>query len=511
MFQSDFADDHRDVRAPRRAANRLIAALLVVILCFCAICAKFLIDARNSAWRGARETTSSLVAAIELDTLLNIESFDLSLQAVVDNLKHPGIDRIDPDLRQLVLFDRSATARHLQAIFVLDETGHVRFDSRTVDPKPVSRADRDYFQFHAKGGESGLHVGGPIATHITSQPVLPLSRRLSHPDGSFAGVVVGGLRLSYFQELFKNISLGPNDNITLSSTDGTLLMRWPYREEFIGRDLKGADLYKHLARERSGSFETKSVTDGVSRLVGYSRIGDLPLVVGVGRSTADIFADWRQYAFSIGLLVAALWGMVIYLIVEIRQRGEAEMNLAILATTDELTGLANRRKLDETLAREWRRASRKRRPIALMMLDADLFKEYNDQHGHQAGDRLLQTIGQAMGTSIKRASDLATRYGGDEFSILLPGTPLEGAMRVAERVRDCLTELCRAKGVTEGHLSIGVAAVVPEHGETYGVLIAAVDQALYRAKEAGRNRIETVQVRRDKPTLVAHSFPRPAA
>ena len=112
MFQSDFADDHRDVRAPRRAANRLIAALLVVVLCFCAICVKFLIDSRNSAWRGARETTASLVAAIELDTLLNIESFDLSLQAVVDNLKLPGIDRIDPDLRQLVLFDRSATARH---------------------------------------------------------------------------------------------------------------------------------------------------------------------------------------------------------------------------------------------------------------------------------------------------------------------------------------------------------------------------------------------------------------
>ena len=90
-------------------------------------------------------------------------------------------------------------------------------------------------------------------------------------------------------------------------------------------------------------------------------------------------------------------------------------------------------------------------------------------------------------------------------------TPLREAIRVAERVRDCLTELCRAKGVTEGHLSIGVAAVVPEHGETYGVLIAAVDQALYRAKEAGRNRIESMQVRRDKQTLVAHSFPRPAA
>ena len=506
MFQSDFADDPRNVLAPRRAAIRLIAALLVVILCFCAICAKFLFDARDSAWQGAREITASLVAAIKLDTLLNIESFDLSLEAVVDNLKHPGIDQIDPDLRQLILFDRSATARHLNAILVLDETGHVRFDSRQLDPEPVSRADREYFQFHQKSGESGLHVGRMIVTQTTDQRVVTLSRRLSRPDGSFAGVVVGGLRLSYFQELFKNISLGPNDNITLSSTDGTLLMRWPDKEAFIGRNLQGADLYKRLARDRTGSFETNSVTDAVRRLVGYSRIGDLPLVIGVGRSTADILADWRRYAFSIGLLVAALWVMVIYLIVEIRRRGEAEINLAALATTDELTGLANRRKFNEALAREWRRAQRERQPLALMMLDADLFKEYNDQHGHQAGDRLLQTIGQAMAASIKRATDLATRYGGDEFSILLPGTPIEGATRVAERVRDCLTELCLAKGVTEAKLSIGVAAVVPEPGETHGVLLAAVDQALYRAKEAGRNRIETVQIRRDKPTLIAHSF-----
>jgi diguanylate cyclase (GGDEF)-like protein len=213
---------------------------------------------------------------------------------------------------------------------------------------------------------------------------------------------------------------------------------------------------------------------------------------------------------SIGLLVAALWVVVIYLIREISQRGEAESNLLILASTDELTGLANRRKFDETLTREWRRARRERQPLALMMLDADLFKEYNDHHGHQAGDRLLQTIGQAMATSIKRATDLATRYGGDEFSILLPGTPLEVATRVAERVRDCFTELCRARGVKETNLSIGVAAVVPERGETSGVLLAAVDQALYRAKEAGRNRIETVQVRRDKPTLITHPFGRPA-
>jgi diguanylate cyclase (GGDEF)-like protein len=262
---------------------------------------------------------------------------------------------------------------------------------------------------------------------------------------------------------------------------------------------------------RTGAFETDAVTDGVRRLVVYSRIGDFPLVVGVGRSAADIFADWRRYALAIGLLVAALWILTLFLILELRKRGEAERNLAFLATTDELTGLANRRKFNETISREWRRAMRERQPIALMMLDADLFKEYNDRNGHQAGDKLLQTIGRAMAASIKRSTDLATRYGGDEFSILLPGTPIEGATRVAERVRECLAELCFAYGVKEANLSIGIAAVVPEPGETHAALLAAVDQALYRAKEAGRNRVEAVQIRRDKPTWVAHSIRRPAA
>jgi len=290
-----------------------------------------------------------------------------------------------------------------------------------------------------------------------------------------------------------------------------LLARWPYRKDLVGHNLSGVPIHKHFTQEHAGSFETNSVTDGVHRLVVYSRIGDFPLVVGVGRSTADIFADWRRYAYAIGLLVTALWALVFYLVLEIRKRGEAEINLAVLATTDELTGLANRRKFNEAIGREWRRAMRERQPVALMMLDADLFKEYNDRHGHQTGDKLLQTIGRSMTASVKRATDLAARYGGDEFAILLPSTPLDGAVRVAERVRECLAELCFAYGIKEANLSVGVAAMVPEQGEVPAMLLAAVDQALYRAKEGGRNRIEVSHVRRDKPTLVANSLRRPAA
>jgi diguanylate cyclase (GGDEF)-like protein len=350
-----------------------------------------------------------------------------------------------------------------------------------------------------------------MVAQSSGQPVLTLSRRLSHPDGSFAGVAVGGLRLVYFERMFASLATGPHDTITLLDTDGTLLARWPQREDLVGRNIGGVQLHRHVAHERAGSFETNAATDGVSRLIVYRRIGDLPLVLGVGRSTVDIFADWRRYALAIGLLVAALWAAVIYLAVEIKKRGEAEASLAVLAITDDLTGLANRRKFNETLSREWRRALRERQPLALIMFDADLFKDYNERHGHQAGDRLLQTIGRSMAASVKRATDLAARYGGDEFAVLLPTTPLDGAVRVAERVRECLAELCFACGIVGGNLSVGIAAMVPEAGENPTALLAAVDQALHRAKEIGRNRIETAPPRRDKPALVAGALRRPAA
>ena len=510
MQPTELNDQDREL-APRRTANRLIGALLLVAVGFSAVCAAFLVDTRGTAWNGARDATASLVAALELDILLNIESFDLSLKAVVDNVGRPEIGQMAPELRQLLLFDRSATARQLDGILVLDEAGHVRFNSRVPDPEPASRADRDYFEFLRESDTAELHIGRPMVAQSTGQPVLTLSRRLSHPDGSFAGVVVGGLRLAYFEQMFGSLAIGPNDTITLIDTDGTLLARWPQREDLFGRGINGMQLHRHVAQTHAGSFETNSATDGINRLIVFSRIGDFPLVLGVGRSTAGIFSDWRRYALAIALLVAALWAAVFYLAVEIRKRGKAEACLAVLAVTDDLTGLANRRKFNESLSREWRRALRERQPLALIMFDADLFKDYNELHGHQEGDRLLQTIGRSMAASVKRATDLAARYGGDEFAVLLPATPLDGAVRVAERVRECLAELCFACGVVEGNLSVGVAAMVPEAGENHTVLLAAVDQALHRAKQAGRNRIEAAPLRRDKPARAASALRRPAA
>ncbi len=165
--------------------------------------------------------------------------------------------------------------------------------------------------------------------------------------------------------------------------------------------------------------------------------------------------------------------------------------LQAMAVTDSLTSLANRRRFDEVLEREWRRARRDQSPLALLLIDADHFKALNDHYGHQHGDRYLRTLAQLIQGSLRRPADMAARYGGEEFAVLLPDTDLEGAYRIAEAIRQGAQDarLPHEKsdlGVMT--VSIGVDAMVPEDGESPEALVRRADAALYAAKRQGRNR-----------------------
>jgi diguanylate cyclase (GGDEF)-like protein len=177
-----------------------------------------------------------------------------------------------------------------------------------------------------------------------------------------------------------------------------------------------------------------------------------------------------------------------------RQLSEANARLAELSVTDALTGLPNRRRLEAHAEEEWRRAARRGEGLAFLMLDVDHFKYYNDALGHLAGDACLAHIGQVLATLLKRPSDLVARYGGEEFACLLSGLDREQALAHAERLRAAVERLDLAHpassvgpGVT---ISIGVAWTKPEPAADWRLTLAAADAALYRAKAAGRNRVE---------------------
>lgn len=163
---------------------------------------------------------------------------------------------------------------------------------------------------------------------------------------------------------------------------------------------------------------------------------------------------------------------------------------AALSRVDALTGIANRRRFDEALRVEWRRNLRARSPLALVMCDIDRFKSFNDAHGHVAGDRCLRRVAHAIAEAMRRPSDLAARFGGEEFAALLSDTDRDGARRVAEAIREGVARSNRSVPEPAVTISCGVACVVPSVASTPASLLERADACLYGAKTSGRNRVE---------------------
>ncbi|MFC1750004.1 diguanylate cyclase domain-containing protein [Pseudomonadota bacterium] len=167
--------------------------------------------------------------------------------------------------------------------------------------------------------------------------------------------------------------------------------------------------------------------------------------------------------------------------------------LALKCDLDALTTIANRRLFDETLYKEWARAQRDGHSIALIMADVDYFKSLNDEHGHLVGDECLKQIASALDFATERPTDLAARYGGDEFACVLPNTDIEGAVSVAEKIRQSIIALEITFMVSHIKkrltMSLGVACITPSKENSYKTLIDSADKALYSAKKKGRNNV----------------------
>lgn len=172
----------------------------------------------------------------------------------------------------------------------------------------------------------------------------------------------------------------------------------------------------------------------------------------------------------------------------------ATEKMSELVLTDPLTGLANRRHFDQTLASEWDRAAREKHPLAVLMIDIDHFKAFNDTRGHAAGDDCLRAVARALHEHCARPGDTVSRWGGEEFAVILPGTDLPGASHVAGE----LVEVVRSLGLAHGAggagprvtISAGAAAVLAAEDGAPQDLVQRADAALYRAKQAGRDRAQ---------------------
>jgi two-component system chemotaxis family response regulator WspR len=209
---------------------------------------------------------------------------------------------------------------------------------------------------------------------------------------------------------------------------------------------------------------------------------------------AILAATAAAYALHAHRLRARTRRLIALLAERTEQLAEANTKLEELATTDELTRIANRRHFAEFLQREWTRARRARSSLALLMLDVDFFKRFNDTYGHQTGDACLRRVAGVLQASVNRPADLPARYGGEEFTVVLGTTGRRGALAIAESIRRDVEGLQiphEASPVSSFvTVSIGVAVADPDaDGGTPELLIFTSDEALYRAKENGRNTV----------------------
>ena len=484
----------------RLSAKLLIAASVATVLGFSAVCAGVMFDMRRGEEQLARRTLENLASGIEADISRNIELYDLSLRAVASNLEMPEIRNVSKELRQLILFDHAATAQHFGAIQVFDAKGDLTVDAASLDPRAEKRSDEEYFTVHRDKADVGLYISRPML-HRSAYAIV-LSRRITGEDGKFLGVVAGSIRFSYFHDLFGRLNLAPDDTITVLRRDRTIIMRKPFDLDIIGKNLSERPRWKADNLKEGSSFAGTGPVDATPRLY-VRRAGTSPLFVVVGKPLEAVFNLWRTEAIRISAIMAALIVFVlstaIFLAREIGRRATAEDKLEELATTDALTGLKNRRKFDIEIDVEWRRAARQGSPIALLMIDADHFKAFNDTYGHQAGDQVLVGIAICISDSVRRASDCTARFGGEEFAVLLPGNAAMDALKVAESIRAKVLQWC--EGETTTTVSIGVASMTPAAGQDWGDLVEAADRALYAAKANGRN--QSVVASLPKIALVA--------
>jgi diguanylate cyclase (GGDEF)-like protein len=470
----------------RLSTKLLIASSVATVIGFSTVCTSVMLDMRRGEEELARQTLENLAAGIDADISRNIELFDLSLRAVAGAMVMPEINQVSKEVRHLILFDHAATAKHFGAIQVFDSTGQLVVDASTLDPLPENRSDEEYFHIHRDQPYTGLYISKPML-HRSAYAIV-LSRRISGEDGSFLGVVAGSIRFSYFHELFGRLTLAPGDAITVLRRDRTIIMRTPFDLDVIGTNLAERRNWTADNLRDNGSYSGAGPIDPTPRLY-VRRGGSGPLFTVVGKPLDGVFSLWRKEAIRIGAIMAALVLFVLattlFLAREIGRRAEAEEKLEELATTDALTGLRNRRKFDAEIDLEWRRAGRHETPLALLIIDADHFKAFNDTYGHQAGDQVLVGIAICISDSVRRAGDCTARLGGEEFAVLLPGHGAVEAFGVAEMIRRKVEQWCDGQTVTT--VSIGIASLTPLAGQNWSDLVEAADRALYAAKANGRN------------------------
>jgi diguanylate cyclase (GGDEF)-like protein len=431
----------------------------------------------------------------------------------------------------------------IRALSVAGPDGRIRCSNhaRSIG---LNVGDRAHFRQALHAREFAL--SDYLISRLREPPTIIATLPALRDDGAVAGVVLAAINLEWIGELAASATQRSGASVLLIDGSGTLAAASANLEAVVGKRFADTALVRDMLAHDEGTLTTAGL-DGVRRIFAFVRVPWTEARLAVGLDEAAVQAGVDR-EIGIGYLQLALIGALVILVVwfggeqlivrpirslvqtvarfgrgdlharaheqrwvaefeplaaafddmadKLASREEelriANQHLEELASLDGLTGLANRRGFDRELRLAWERAAERREPLALMMIDIDHFKLYNDRYGHVAGDTCLRAVGETLSLVTLEEAVLVARYGGEEFALLLPGLDLTRAAALAEEARKSIEDLMINHAQSPSGLvtiSIGVEAVMPERGRPAAELVEAADTALYAAKRGGRNTV----------------------
>ena len=447
------------------------------------------------------------------------------------------------------LLDRYGSYDFINQKYLLDR------DNRIIDTQVFSTLSRGVVQYVERAPKLLGRPYWGVYDNASGQKSMVLLRAIHNKaNNQLAGNLFLGVRPSHFSSIFEDVNLGSGSDIFVLDSEGGQVVVGGARgapDAALTDELR-----RSMQRGQRSGFAGYESARGGRQLAAYSQVADTGwfVVATIPQSKLTIEAQEVRdksiligmAGFVISIVFAAILARSISaplerlmqsmrdtergnyarplapegsdeLTVLTRQFNEmagtvarqheqleervsertrdlaaANAKLAALSMTDSLTGIANRRRFDEVFGQELLRSTRAKAPLALLMLDVDFFKAYNDHYGHQEGDACLRRVGELLQSHARRASDLAARYGGEEFVMIAADTDAATAMALAETIRAAVEALQLEHARSPlGFLtvSIGVVSLVPDDATSAGQILRLADQAMYRAKDQGRNQV----------------------
>jgi diguanylate cyclase (GGDEF)-like protein len=431
----------------------------------------------------------------------------------------------------------------IRTLSVADTDGRIRC-STGAQAIGLNVSDRPHFQQALESRKFAL--SDYVISRLHQPPTIIATLPAVRDDGTVAGVVLASIHLEWISELAASATQSSGASVLLVDGGGTLTAASANLESAVGKRFAETVLVRDMLAHDEGTL-TSAGPDGAERIFAYVRVPWTNARLAVGLDQQAVQAGIAR-EIGIGYLQLALIGALVLMVVwfggeqlivrpirslvctvarfgrgdlhvraheerwvaefeplaaafddmadKLASREEelriANQHLEELASLDGLSGLANRRGFDRELKEAWARAAERREPLALMMIDIDHFKLYNDRYGHVAGDTCLRAVGETLSLVTLEEAVLVARYGGEEFALLLPGLDLTRAAALAEEARKSIEDLMINHAESPSGLvtiSVGVEALVPDRDRPAAELVEAADTALYAAKRGGRNTV----------------------